>query len=58
LIIYNKVLINRNAFLKLIADTGKYDPNLLEVLDEQLIASGNSIFKKRQSLYGKLYRNI
>ncbi|HEY8781887.1 MAG TPA: DNA replication/repair protein RecF [Mucilaginibacter sp.] len=49
LIIYNKVLINRNAFLKLIADTGKYDPNLLEVLDEQLIASGNSIFKKRKA---------
>ena len=49
LIIYNKVLVNRNAFLKLIADTGKYDPHLLEVLDEQLIASGNSIFEKRKA---------
>src|SRR6202012_3017658 len=36
-IAYNKVLANRNAFLKLIADTGRYDPHLLEVMDEQLI---------------------
>jgi DNA replication and repair protein RecF len=48
LIIYNKVLTNRNALLKLIADTGRYDPCLLEVLDEQLIASGSRIFGKRK----------
>lgn len=49
LITYNKVLINRNAFLKLIADTGRYDPSLLEVLDEQLTLSGNRIFEKRKA---------
>jgi DNA replication and repair protein RecF len=49
LIAYNKVLLNRNAFLKLIADTGRYDPNLLEVMDEQLIASGKRIFEKRKA---------
>src|SRR6185437_12625986 len=49
LINYNKVLANRNALLKLIADTGRYDPNLLEVMDEQLIASGNRIFEKRKA---------
>jgi len=49
LIIYNKVLANRNAFLKVIADTGRYDPHLLSVLDEQLIASGNRIFEKRKA---------
>ena len=49
LIIYNKVLVNRNAFLKLIADTGRYDPGLLEVLDEQLTVSGNRIFEKRKA---------
>src|SRR5471030_2247007 len=49
LIIYNKVLLNRNALLKLIADTGRYDPNLLEVLDEQLTVSGNRIFEKRKA---------
>ena len=48
-ITYNKILNNRNAFLKLIADTGRYDPHLLEVMDEQLMASGNSIFKKRKA---------
>ena len=48
LITYNKVLANRNALLKLIADTGRYDPNLMEVLDEQLIVSGNRIFEKRK----------
>ncbi|MBW4891071.1 DNA replication/repair protein RecF [Mucilaginibacter sp. HMF5004] len=49
LITYNKTLINRNALLKLIADTGKYDPALLEVYDEQLISSGNRIFQKRKA---------
>jgi DNA replication and repair protein RecF len=49
LIAYNKTLINRNALLKLIADTGRYDPQLLEVYDEQLIVSGNKIFGKRKA---------
>jgi DNA replication and repair protein RecF len=49
LIVYNKVLVNRNALLKLIADTGRYDPHLLEVLDEQLTVSGNRIFEKRKA---------
>jgi DNA replication and repair protein RecF len=49
LIIYNKTLLNRNALLKQIADTGKYDPQLLSIFDEQLIACGNKIFEKRKS---------
>ncbi|MCC8410727.1 DNA replication/repair protein RecF [Mucilaginibacter sp. UR6-1] len=49
LIAYNKALINRNALLKNIADTGRYDPVLLEILDEQLTASGNRIFAKRKA---------
>ena len=49
LIAYNKVLINRNALLKTIASTGRYDPGLLEVLDEQLVASGTRIFEKRKA---------
>jgi DNA replication and repair protein RecF len=49
LITYNKVLANRNALLKTIADTGRYDPVFLEILDEQLIASGNRIFEKRKA---------
>lgn len=49
LISYNKILLNRNALLKLIADTGRYDPQMLEVYDEQLALSGNRIFQKRKS---------
>jgi len=49
LIAYNKVLINRNALLKRIAETGRYDPDLLAVFDEQLIVSGNKIFEKRKA---------
>ena len=49
LIIYNKVLVNRNALLKQIADTGRYDPHLMDVLDEQLTLSGNRIFEKRKA---------
>ena len=49
LITYNKVLANRNAFLKVIAETGRYDPHLLSVLDEQLTESGNRIFEKRKA---------
>jgi DNA replication and repair protein RecF len=49
LISYNKVLINRNALLKQIAETGRYDPSLMEVYDEQLIASGTKLFEKRKA---------
>ncbi|WP_454803422.1 DNA replication/repair protein RecF [Mucilaginibacter phyllosphaerae] len=49
LIGYNKVLTNRNSLLKQIADTGRYDPELLAVFDEQLIASGARIFEKRRA---------
>jgi DNA replication and repair protein RecF len=49
LITYNKVLLNRNALLKQIADTGKYDPALLDIFNDQLVTSGTKIFDKRQS---------
>lgn len=49
LIIYNRNLVNRNALLKKIAETGRYDPELLEVFNEQLISSGNRIFEKRRN---------
>ncbi|GAB3924013.1 DNA replication/repair protein RecF [Mucilaginibacter myungsuensis] len=49
LINYNKVLAGRNAMLKRIAETNRYDPALMEVMDEQLIASGKRIFEKRKA---------
>jgi len=48
LIIYNKHLLNRNAMLKQIAVTRKMDLTLLQILDEQLVVSGNRIFEKRK----------
>lgn len=48
LIAYNKVLANRNALLRQIADTGRYDPELLSIFDEQLVSSGTRIFVKRR----------
>jgi DNA replication and repair protein RecF len=57
LIIYNKALINRNALLKQINETGRYDPNLMEVLDEQLVVSGNRIFDKRK-LFMEVFTEI
>lgn len=49
LINYNRNLLNRNALLKQIADSGKYDPSLMEIYDDQLISSGSKIFEKRKS---------
>lgn len=48
LIIYNRHLLNRNALLKQVAATRKLDVALLQILDEQLIHSGNVIFEKRK----------
>lgn len=48
LMTYNRHLLNRNAMLKQIALTRRYDPALLEILNEQLSVSGNRIFEKRQ----------
>ena len=48
LILYNKVLQQRNSFLKAAAEQGRVDESLLAVLDEQLIPAGNFIFNKRR----------
>ncbi|TDH29160.1 DNA replication and repair protein RecF [Segetibacter sp. 3557_3] len=47
LIDYNKVLQQRNSFLKTSADRGYTDEALLEIFDEQLIKPGMLIFEKR-----------
>ncbi len=48
LITYNKHLQNRNSFLKQQALSRTFDPQLLEVLNEQLIRSGKVIFEQRR----------
>ena len=47
LIVYNKVLLQRNSFLKQAADKGNLDKALLEIFDEQLSKPAAFIYKKR-----------
>ena len=47
LIIYNKVLQQRNSLLKRFAEQGRTDEALLDVLDGQLLAPGKIIYEKR-----------
>jgi len=55
LIIYNKVLAQRNGFLKNESLRGRFDFALLETLDEQLIPDGNYIHKTRMTFFQKLF---
>ena len=50
LIVYNKVLQQRNSLLKRFAEQGKTDWPLLEVLDEQLMVPGKYIYLKRKDI--------
>ncbi|HUQ66052.1 MAG TPA: DNA replication and repair protein RecF [Flavitalea sp.] len=45
---YNKLLQQRNSYLKSCADNRSHDSKLLDVYDEQLSRDGNYIFKKRK----------
>jgi DNA replication and repair protein RecF len=54
LIVYNKVVQQRNSLLKRIAETGHTDWQLLETIDEQLIIPGNYIHQKRKELSATL----
>ena len=57
LIDYNRSLANRNALLRQISTTGKYDPTLLEIYDQQLVALGKRIFDARQG-FMKLFTEL
>ncbi len=54
LIAYNKVMQQRNSLLKQLAEQGYVDKTLLDILNEQLIKSGNIIFEKRVNYTQKL----
>jgi DNA replication and repair protein RecF len=49
LIVYSKVLQQRNSLLKSFAETGNKDFSLLDVLDEQLTRPGEILFEKRKT---------
>ena len=48
LISYRKLLQQRNALLKQFLDSGHAEPDLLPVIDEQMIPLGNFIFERRR----------
>jgi DNA replication and repair protein RecF len=65
LIDYNKVLQQRNSYLKSLAEKRERNPALLQVYDEQLSAYGTPIFEKRKAFLQlfiprvyELYREI
>lgn len=54
LIIYNKVLLQRNSLLKRFAEQGKADNELLDIINNQLIIPGKIVFEKRMNFTQKL----
>jgi DNA replication and repair protein RecF len=54
LIDYNRILQQRNSYLKSLSDTRDHDKNLLAVYDEQLIKHGNYIHDKRKIFLAQL----
>lgn len=54
LIIYTKVLQQRNSLLKRFAEQAKTDEGLLEVLDQQLIKPGNYIYSVRKTFSAQI----
>lgn len=47
LISYNKILQQRNSFLKFAAERNSYDESLLEILNKQLLEAGNFVYERR-----------
>jgi DNA replication and repair protein RecF len=65
LIVYNKILLQRNGFLKNESFQANFDAHFLDALDAQLLAPGNFIYRLRQlyaekliSLVQEFYSNI
>lgn len=49
LILYNKILKQRNALLKKMAEENRYQADLIQVYDQQLLSPAAFIFEKRQA---------
>ena len=54
LIHYNKILLQRNSYLKKDFNGQKFDYALLDIFDEQLIVHGNIIYAKRKTFTTEL----
>jgi DNA replication and repair protein RecF len=61
LIEYNKALLQRNAMLKRFFETRQWDDTLMAIWDEQMIRTGNEIYKKRAEfteVFTKLFEEV
>ncbi len=55
LILYNKILLQRNAALKKFAEEGRTDIALLDLYNKQLSGPGHKIFLARQTFFKELF---
>lgn len=58
LIEYNKILQQRNGLLKWLAEKKSSDLSLLDVYDEQLSATGNTVYQKRKKYLSMLIPKV
>lgn len=61
LIVYNKILAQRNALLKSFYENRTFDKTLLEIYNKQLIKCGKLVFEYRQSFLAKfipIFKNV
>lgn len=65
LLLYNKILLQRNALLKSFVENRNFDKNLLSIYNQQLIVSGTKVFEYRQiflekfiPIFKKIYAEI
>ena len=61
LIVYNKILVQRNALLKSFYENRTFDKSLLEVYNQQLVKCGKLVFEYRQSFLAKfipVFKNV
>lgn len=58
LIQYNKVLLQRNSYLKLVAEQGNMDSIIIAALNDQLVHHGNIIYEHRKKLLNSLLPEI
>jgi len=55
LMVYNRVLKQRNQLLKNFSEQRYFDPVALEIYDEQLSEAGDRIFRARTDFFGSFY---
>ena len=58
LISYNKILQQRNSFLKFAAERNSYDESLLEILNSQLLEKGNFIYERRKKFLNEFLPQV